>query len=173
SRLHRCIAEVNGSLEAYRFDEAANALYRFIWHEYCDWYLESTKQALLTKESEEAAITRTTLVDTFETILRLLHPFMPFITEEIWHALPHDGESIMVASYPSPNTSFIDQAVEDEIKIPMEVATGIREIRGTQSVPPSKQLPLVSLATQTTATADTLLKHEVNLTRLTRVQRLE
>ena len=109
SRLHRCIAQVNSSLDAYRFDEAANGLYHFIWHEYCDWYLELVKPALSDKQSSEAAATRAMLVDTFDTLLRLLHPFMPFITEELWQALPHTSASIMLAPYPTSDGTFINE----------------------------------------------------------------
>src|SRR5947209_20419473 len=98
SLLHRCIGVLNRSLEEYLFDEAANTVYHFIWHEYCDWYLELAKPALADKASRQAALTRTTLIESFETLLRLLHPFMPFITEEIWQAVPHSGESIMDAT---------------------------------------------------------------------------
>ncbi|HZC68351.1 MAG TPA: valine--tRNA ligase [Nitrospirales bacterium] len=146
SRLHRCIGEVNRSLEEYRFDEAANTVYHFIWHEYCDWYLELSKPVLAEKDSLKAALTRTTLVESFEAVLRLLHPFMPFITEEIWQAIPHAGESIMVAPYPPQEKTFIDEAIEQEIEGSLKVIAGIREIRGAQAIAPSKELS-VTVAT--------------------------
>src|SRR2546428_2799777 len=150
SRLHRCIGEVNRSLEEYRFDEAANTVYHFIWHEYCDWYLELAKPALADKASRQAALTRTTLIESFETLLRLLHPFMPFITEEIWQAIPHAGESIMVAPYPSQDKTFIDEAIEQEIEGSLKVIAAIREIRGVQAIAPSKELS-VTVATPSPA----------------------
>ncbi len=140
SRLHRCIGEVNRSLEQYRFDEAANTVYHFIWHEYCDWYLELAKPALADKASRQAALTRTTLIESFETLLRLLHPFMPFITEEIWQTIPHAGDSVMVAPYPSQNTALIKENIEQEIEGSLKVVEGIREIRGVQVIAPSKEL---------------------------------
>jgi valyl-tRNA synthetase len=105
SRLNRTIREVNASLEQYRFDLASGRLYQFIWHEYCDWYLEMIKPALSREDGRnmdpaEANLIRQTLVDTFETIQRLLHPFMPFISEELWQALPHQGDSIVIQPYP-------------------------------------------------------------------------
>ncbi|MBI4400941.1 MAG: valine--tRNA ligase [Nitrospirae bacterium] len=140
SRLHRCIDSVNRHLDLYRFDEAANALYQFIWHEYCDWYLELSKPALADKGSAQAAHTRATLVETFETLLRLLHPFMPFLTEEIWQALPHTGDSIMVAPYPTANEAAFDDAIEREIGDVQKVITGMRDGRSVQGIPPSMKL---------------------------------
>src|SRR2546422_6123793 len=140
SRLHRCIGEVNRSLEEYRFDEAANTVYHFIWHEYCDWYLELAKPALADKASRQAALTRTTLIESFETLLRLLHPFMPFITEEIWQAIPHTGESIMVASYPTPNTALINEDVGWQIETIQSVVSGVRDMRGVRKAPSFKNL---------------------------------
>jgi valyl-tRNA synthetase len=140
SRLQRCIGEVNTSLEAYRFDEAANTLYHFIWHEYCDWYLELAKPGLSEKQSPLAAQTRTTLVRSFETILRLLHPFMPFITEEIWQTIPHQGESVMVAPYPSSEPGWINEDIEQEIESVQKVVSAVRDIRGVQGIAPSRKL---------------------------------
>src|SRR6266705_963744 len=150
SRMHRCIGEVPASLEDYRFDEAANTLYNFTWHEYCDWSVELAKPALAVKASRQAALTRTTLIESFETLLRLLHPFMPFTTEEIWQAIPHAGESIMVAPYPSQDKTFIDEAIEQEIEGSLKVIAAIREIRGVQAIAPSKELS-VTVATPSPA----------------------
>jgi len=149
SRLHRCVAEVNSSLDAYRFDEAAHRLYHFIWHEYCDWYLELAKPALSGKQSPEAAVTRGTLVETIDTVLRLLHPFMPFITEEIWQAMPHAGESLMVATYPSPKAAWLNERIEQEVESVQKVVSAVRDIRGVQGIPPSRKLDgLIQVADQ-------------------------
>src|SRR5437660_2091745 len=158
SRLHRCIGEVNASLEAYRFDEAANTLYQFIWHEYCDWYVELVKPALADKASRQAAPTRTTLIESFETLLRLLHPFMPFITEEIWQALPHKGESIMIAPYPTPNPALINDSIETEIASVTSVVSAVRNIRGSQGIPSSRQLH-AAVATPAETFKNTLKTH--------------
>ncbi len=141
SRLHRCIGDVNRSLEEYRFDEASNAAYHFIWNEYCDWYVELAKPALADKESRNAALTRTTLVESFEALLRLLHPFMPFITEEIWQTIPHTGDSIMVAQYPQADSRLEDPAAEREIAIIQSVVSGVRDIRGAHGITLAKKLP--------------------------------
>ena len=159
SRLHRCIREVNASLEVYRFDEAANRLYHFIWHEYCDWYLELAKPALADKASPEAATTRGTLIESFDTLLRLLHPFMPFITEEIWQAIRREGaplgspppapprqegallgDSIMVAPYPSAEKIFTSDQIEQQMESLQKVVSVVRDIRGAQGIPPSRKL---------------------------------
>jgi valyl-tRNA synthetase len=140
SRLNRCVAEVNSSLEAYRFDEAAHSLYHFIWHEYCDWYLELSKPALFSKEIHAGAATRATLVDTLDNILRLLHPFMPFITEEIWQSLPHSGESLTIATYPSPNETFRNDLIEQEVDILQKVISAVRDIRGAQGIAHARKL---------------------------------
>src|SRR4029079_507079 len=106
SRLNQTIRSVTSELEAYRFDRAASALYQFIWHEYCDWYLELIKPTLQNTASPEGPGTRQTLVETLETTMRLLHPFMPFLTEEIWHTLPHQGESIVIQRYPISDATW-------------------------------------------------------------------
>src|SRR5215475_14156434 len=101
SRLAAAIAETRTAMKKYRFSDAASALYQFLWHEFCDWYLEISKLSLYNAENHgRRARTQATLVRVLEATLRLLHPFMPFITEEIWQRLPHKGESIMLAAYP-------------------------------------------------------------------------
>jgi valyl-tRNA synthetase len=124
SRLNHAIQVVNAELEAYRFDRAAGALYQFIWHEYCDWYLELIKPTLQDASNPEAPATRQTLAETLETIMRLLHPFMPFLTEEIWQTLPHQGESVMVQSYPSSDSAGHAPAMEQRFTL-LEQAVGL------------------------------------------------
>src|SRR2546428_12078214 len=95
------IAEILSSIRRYRFSDAASSVYQFLWHEFCDWYLEIAKLSLYRAESPaRRARTQATLVRVLEATLRLLHPFMPFITEELWQRLPHHGESIMIAPDP-------------------------------------------------------------------------
>jgi valyl-tRNA synthetase len=140
-RLQHCINEVTRALDAYRFDEAANRLYHFTWNEYCDWYIEFAKSALNDKESPAAAMTRATLAESFETLLRLLHPFMPFITEELWQVFPHEGESIMVASYPKvAPVPLAERDTEGIVEHIIMVITAIRAARNELNVPPSQRL---------------------------------
>ena len=117
SRLNATIATVTHELEQYRFDRASSAIYQFIWHEYCDKYIEMIKPALKDQASEQAKSTRQTLAETFETMMRLLHPFMPFISEEIWQTLPHGGTSIVRQPYPTTRPDWESQEVEQEFAL--------------------------------------------------------
>src|SRR6266487_3839729 len=102
SRLAATIAEVRTAIRRYRFSDATSSVYQFLWHEFCDWYLEIAKLSLYRAEDPaERLRTQHTLVEVLEATVRLLHPFMPFITEEIWQRLPHKGDSIVVAPYPN------------------------------------------------------------------------
>jgi valyl-tRNA synthetase len=141
-RLNRCIHTVDQDLKAYRFDEAANHLYQFIWHEFCDWYIELAKPGLAPDApDQERAATRATMVATLEMMLRLLHPFMPFITEEIWQKLPHAGETIVLAPYPDDAPiSAEDQVLEGIMDDIMTIITAIRATRSDLNIPPSLKL---------------------------------
>jgi len=140
SRLHQTITIVTSELEAYRFDRAANALYHFIWHEYCDWYVELIKPVLQDSAHSDCPSTRHTLVDTLETIMRLLHPFMPFISEEIWQHLPHKGESIVLQSYPVADATYIDPAIEQHFASLEQTVGLVRTSRVLLNYPPGKQI---------------------------------
>jgi len=145
-RLKELIAEVTEALTAYRFNEAASALYQFLWHEYCDWYLEMVKVRLSGMGGGEEVLTgRYLLVYTLECSLRLLHPFMPFITEEIWQRLPHEGKSIMVAPWPSPDTVFSGPSEADNqiAQATVENTRALRNIRSEYNLPLSTPLPYV------------------------------
>ena len=101
ARLNRTVAEVIRGLDEYRFNDAAAAVYQFVWHEFCDWYLELVKPVLYGKENTAARrAAQKTLIDVLTQSLKLLHPFMPFLTEEIWQTLVADGSSIMVSAFP-------------------------------------------------------------------------
>jgi valyl-tRNA synthetase len=141
-RLNRAIEAVTHSLEQYRFDQAASQLYHFIWHEYCDWYLELAKPALQEKESAAAAQTRHTLTETFETLLRLLHPLMPFITEEIWQAIPHSGDSIVTQRYPTPTPAWDAKETDDAFATLSNFVSISRTGRSLLNYPPGKPLTL-------------------------------
>jgi valyl-tRNA synthetase len=142
-RLNETIRSVRKSLDEYKFNEACHVLYQFIWHEFCDWYLEMTKLYLYREgDKKRQDLTRQTLSEVLDAILRLLHPFMPFITEEIWQLLPQrkGNESIMVAEFPKPDGHFDDQRVEDEMAWIIEVVNALRNIRGEMNLPPSEQI---------------------------------
>jgi valyl-tRNA synthetase len=141
-RLNHTIDIVTRDLTDYRFDEAANHLYRFVWHEFCDWYIELAKPRLLPETPEhKGAATRATMLTTLETTLRLLHPLMPFITEEIWQKIPHVGDTIILAPYPqSVAVSVEDQAREGIMDEIITVITAIRTMRSELNIPPSQKL---------------------------------
>ncbi|MBM4306779.1 MAG: valine--tRNA ligase [Deltaproteobacteria bacterium] len=142
-RLNETIRSVRKALDEYKFNEACHVLYQFIWHEFCDWYLEMAKLYLYReRDSKRQDSTRRTLVEVLDAILRLLHPFMPFITEEIWQRLPvqKENESIMVSEFPKPDPRYDDQRVEDEMAWVIEVVNGLRNIRGEMNLPPSEQI---------------------------------
>ena len=142
SRLNRTILDVRKTLDDYKFNEAASAIYQFIWHEFCDWYIELIKTRLL-DEGREKKISQNILVYVLEKTLRLLHPFMPFITEEIWQQLPHEEESIMLSSYPEFEEDMVDDIAEKEMNLIMDVLRGIRNIRGEMDIAPSERLKVV------------------------------
>jgi valyl-tRNA synthetase len=137
SRLARATSQVRGHLRTYRFNDAASAIYQFIWHELADWYLETAKVSLYrTDDPARRLRTQHTLVTVLEAALRLLHPFMPFITEELWQRLPHRGDSIMVAPYPRARRSDVDADAEREMAVVMEAVTAVRNIRGEMRIAP-------------------------------------
>jgi valyl-tRNA synthetase len=141
SRFNETVREVTESLEEYRFNDGAQAVYRFIWHEFCDWFLELIKPVLYGKDdSEERSVTQYVLMRVLDGAMRLLHPFMPFITEEIWQRIPHDSKSIMVADFPQYEDSLRDDEALEEMDLLMRTIAGIRNIRGEMDVAPNKRV---------------------------------
>jgi valyl-tRNA synthetase len=141
SRLNATVGLVRKALDGYRFNDAASAIYQFTWHEVCDWYLEIAKLALYDHDNAaQRARTQVTLVEVLEATLRLLHPFMPFLTEEIWQQLPHAGESIMVAPYPRASRNKADPAAERDMAPVIGVVSAVRNIRSESRVPPSVEV---------------------------------
>lgn len=146
SKLQATIESVHHHFQQYRFDLLAHALYEFTWHEYCDWYLELSKVVLNSETALESLKrgTRKTLIQVLETILRLLHPLIPFITEEIWQKVGplagQSGETIMLQHYPSVHLDLVDPVIENEIQWVKEVILSIRNIRGEMNISPAKKL---------------------------------
>ncbi len=149
SRLQRAEQTVNNAIGNYRFDLAANAIYEFTWDEYCAWYLELSKPVLYSDESSEAQKrgTRRTLVRVLETLLRLAHPIIPYITEEIWQRVSslagRGGQTIMLQSYPQADDSKIDAEAESEMQWVMDFIIGVRKIRSGMNIAPGKPLPVM------------------------------
>jgi valyl-tRNA synthetase len=141
SRLAETTTEVRKAIDAFRFNDAASAVYQFLWHEYCDWYLEIAKRGLYQPESPEAkAVTQRTLVETLEITLRLLHPFMPFISEELWQRLPHKGESIMIAPFPRATRKGRDAEAERLMAPVLDFVSAIRTVRSESRISPAVEL---------------------------------
>jgi valyl-tRNA synthetase len=149
SQLQSTEQDVTRALDAYRFDHAAQSIYEFIWNNYCDWYLELSKPVLTSDTASAAAKrgTRRTLVRVLEATLRMTHPFMPFITEEIWQTIAplagKSGDTIMSQSYPVADQSKIDSTAVAEMEWVMNFITGIRSIRSQMNIAPKKALPVL------------------------------
>ncbi|MBK9037323.1 MAG: valine--tRNA ligase [Myxococcales bacterium] len=150
SRLQRVATEVDTALAGFRFNDAANALYQFVWHELCDWYIELAKPHLHlpndgTAPSPQRKIAQGVLAFVLERTLRLLHPIVPFVTEEIWQKLPkpsHLPASLMITIYPRGEDQLIDDEAEREMALVQELAVSVRMLRSTYSVPPSWSVPV-------------------------------
>ena len=142
SRLARATAQVNDALEHFRFHEAAHVVYHFFWGDFCDWYIEWVKPELLSSDRSKAAATWKNLFAAFESALRLLHPFMPFLTEELWHQLPQreGARSIALDRFPEPRDAWINLAAERDVALLQEVITAARNIRAEMKLDPKKKL---------------------------------
>ena len=175
SRLNRTIAAVHEHFSNYRLDLAAQSIYEFTWHEFCDWYLELSKPVLQSEQANPAEQrgTRQTLAEALEIILRLLHPLMPFITEEIWlevgKRVGATGDTIMTQPFPQTNDDWQDDDAETELQWVMQFILGIRQIRGEMDIPPGKPLPVL-LQEASANDRELALRHQNILQRVGRVE---
>lgn len=144
SRYAKTVVEVTNNLEKFELGEAGRALYDFIWNEFCDWYIEMAKARLYDKDAvKERQTAQYVLCYVLENTLKLLHPFMPYITEEIWQHIPHEGESIMVAAWPTDEDNKIDIKSEQDMTTIMEVIKAIRNMRAEVNVAPGKKSEVI------------------------------
>ena len=144
SRVNSTISAVRQGLDSYKFNEAASAVYQFLWHEFCDWYIELIKPVLYQdQDPAQKWVAQDVLARVLNISLRLLHPFMPFITEEIWQSLPGNEGSIMVAEFPKVEEGEIQPGAEGEMELVMSVIGAIRNIRSELNIPPAKQVEVV------------------------------
>ena len=144
SRFNATAKNVTACLDDFRFSDAAHALYEFLWHEFCDWYIELIKQRLYyTDDPISRETVQSVASDILERTMRLSHPIMPFLTEEIWQRLPHEGDSIMVAPWPEPNPAWEDSVSENSMQTIMDVIESIRSIRGEMNVAPSSEVEIL------------------------------
>jgi len=142
NRLQKAIRDTKKGLEEYKFNESAGIIYQFFWHELCDWYIEIIKPRLAAS-AKERKTAQSVLLYVMENSLRLLHPFMPFITEELWQQLPHKGESIMAAEYPEFNEALLNEENEKEMNLIMGISRGIRNIRSEMNISLAKKLDVI------------------------------
>ncbi len=148
SKYNRLVKEVTENLEKYELGIAVQKLYDFIWSEFCDWYIELAKPRLYDQENEQRETVLYTLTYVLSNTLKLLHPFMPFITEEIWQHLPHEGESIMISPWPDYNENEVDGEAEDQMEAIMNAIRSIRNVRAEMEVHPSQKAQVIIVPSQ-------------------------
>ena len=148
SKLNTLIAEVTENLEKYELGVAVQKVYDFIWDTYCDWYIELTKARLYSEDAVRKDTAMSVLVYVLDQVLRLLHPFMPFITEQIWQSIPHEGEALIVANWPVYNQDLAFKAEEEQMESVMNAIRAIRNRRTEMNVPPSKKATLFVLTSK-------------------------
>ncbi|RCW66387.1 valine--tRNA ligase [Saliterribacillus persicus] len=160
TRLNETIEQVNKNSDRYDFGEAGRHLYNFIWDDFCDWYIEMAKLPLYGEDEQAKLTTRSILVHVLDNIMRMLHPFMPFVTEEIWQSLPHEGESIVRAAWPKVNEDYSDNKAAEEMQQLVSIIRSVRNIRAEVDTPMSKQVVLYLKAN------DNQIKSELEANRL-------
>jgi valyl-tRNA synthetase len=143
TRIGKVAGEITDHIEDYKFNDAANTCYQFVWHEFCDWYLEMAKLELYSKDRKRTEVAQSILQILLSGVVRLLHPFLPFITEEVWQRLPHTEGSIMVAQFPQRTEFIHDEESIKEMDLLKGVITGIRNIRGEMNISPKKYVTIV------------------------------
>ncbi|GJL65813.1 MAG: valine--tRNA ligase [Nitrospirales bacterium] len=167
SRLNHAIRDCTKFLEEYRFDQATSTLYQFLWHEYCDWYIELVKPALQDPNCELAQATRHTLYESFEVIQRLLHPFMPFLSEELWQAFPHSGTSIVTQQFPTVEKDWDSPKIEKDFQIFEQFVNASRTSRALLNCSPVQSMAFWGTSTDSEELL-TLNELKSNLEHLTR-----
>jgi valyl-tRNA synthetase len=181
SRLNRTVGIVSGALDEYRLNQAASALYTFVWREFCDWYLEIVKPRLYDEGDDDAALrsraaARYTLAKTLGVTLRLLHPMIPFVTEEIHRhkaeVLGRSPHSISRGSWPKPEEAFIDEAVDAEMETMIELVRAVRNIRAEMRVPDGARLAAY-VSVKDEGTKDLVMRHAGRFAHLARLETLE
>jgi len=174
SRLHRTIRDLNAALEHFRINDATKIIYDFIWHDYCDWYVEMVKERLAVPTQSMGttqAMILANAISIFETAVKLLHPIMPFVTEELYGLIKnrHDDESIAVAEFPEVEARFIDDKIEAEMDLIQELITSIRAMRKEANVPPSTMVDVV-VKPKDENILETLSSNESYIRRLAKVE---
>ena len=177
SRLQRVEAEVAQGFAEYRFDNVAGAIYRFVWDEYCDWYVELAKLQLQSTDEAAQRGTRRTLVRVLETALRLLHPISPFITEELWQKVAplaaKKGDTIVLQPFPKSQPEKIDEAAERDMEVLKEWTVAARNLRSEAKIPPAEKLPLYATGSPAVGHVEAVLAAVQALARLSEVKTMK
>jgi len=166
SQFYQTLGNVTEALDNFRFNDAAKMLYEFFWHEFCDWYIE------LSKKTIDTQMTQVVLYKVLEKTLRIMHPIMPFVTEELWQNLPHEGKSIMSSTWPHMQEQFIDKKVDVQMETVISCITAIRNIRSVWQIDPATKLQAKILVNKKAAQV-LLSGHSVYIKDLARVDSLE
>jgi len=155
SRYANAVKDVTRNLKLYRLNEAANAVYHFIWNDYCDWYLEMAKprwsdglDGRPAADPHDRLVARWVSWKVLDGALKLLHPFMPFVTEELWQALPHDGDTLALAPWPKAKKAWFDADAEKQIEFLQQLVIAVRNLRAEAGLPPGKRVPVVVRGTE-------------------------
>jgi len=143
ARIGKVAGEITNQIDGYKFNDAASTCYQFVWHEFCDWYLEMVKLELYSEDQKKREVAQSVMQILLSGVVRLLHPFVPFITEEIWQRLPNTEGSIMTSQFPQPAEFIYDEESIKEMDLLKGVITGIRNIRGEMNIPPKKYVRIV------------------------------
>ncbi len=173
SRLNRAIDDISSGLEQFRFFDVTQTLYRFFWNDFCDWYIELSKPVVTAKETTpEVVAARQRVMYILEKSFRLLHPVMPYITEELWQRLPHKGESISIAEFPVSDQSQINDQIEDQMRSVIALITKIRNVRSEMNLPAHEPLT-VKLGIKEEALQKVVQESEDAIKRLAKVKEIE
>ncbi|MDE2950408.1 MAG: valine--tRNA ligase [Chloroflexota bacterium] len=170
SRLHRLIANVQHLFDIYQFGEAGSQILAFMWDEFAPYYLEISKHFMYSGTEDEKIATQRVLVAVQDSCLRMLHPFMPFMTEEAWRYIPHDGEALIIADWPNANTTLIDDEIEARMNLLLELVRELRNTRGEYKVDPGKRIKALAKAG---AAAKDMAAHDYVFRRLCNVEELQ
>ena len=168
SQLAQLEPRVRVAIEGYRFNEAAHELYQFVWHSYCDWYLEFAKPLLQSDDPAVRAETRATALWTLHKALTMLHPFMPFVTEELWEQTGANSDLLIAADWPAIDRALVDSGADGELGWLVEIISRIRAVRGEMNVPPGARIPLI-LKGASAGTQDRIATHRALIDRLARL----
>jgi valyl-tRNA synthetase len=169
SRFNKTIKEVNEALDKFEVNAASKLIYSYVWNDFCDWYVELAKNRLYNGSEEVKSAVLTRAISLYEEMLKLVHPFMPFISEEIWQLLDErkDGQSISICDFPKFDASYVDDTAEKEIEFVQEVVTAIRNIRGEMNISPAKQINVFLKSTAVTFAQEKYIKSLVRIDALT------